>query len=165
MTHSQPTRPASAIARAQAYQDELAARAGEIEALRRLPQDIADRLAQDGLYTLCNPPEFGGEGASPRTYARVVEELSRGDASAGWCSFIAITASFAVASGNTPALRDLLNQPGTILAGVFAPNGRARRANREKGPDQHHLNWITCQKRPFSASHQIWRPLSLLSVF
>lgn len=125
MTQTRPALTGSAIDRARAYHEELSARAEEIEALRKLPQDLADRLAQDGLYTLCNPPEFGGEGASPRTYARVVEELARGDASAGWCTFIAITASFAVASGDTPAIRDLLCRPGVILAGVFAPNGRA----------------------------------------
>ncbi|GGB67393.1 acyl-CoA dehydrogenase family protein [Henriciella pelagia] len=115
------------IAQARKYRDELGKRADEIEQLRKLPQDIADRFANDGFYTICNPVEYGGAGASPLVYAGLVEELARGDASAAWCAFIAITSAFSAANGDTPAIKSILNTPGTILSGVFAPNGRARK--------------------------------------
>ena len=45
--------------RAEAWRLILAARAEEAEASRKLPQDIADGLARDGLYGLCHPESDG----------------------------------------------------------------------------------------------------------
>ena len=50
---------------ASSYVEELRARGTEIDAQRALPQDIADRLAQEGFYRLCTPNELGGMGAEP----------------------------------------------------------------------------------------------------
>ena len=110
---------------AAAYVSEIARRSDEIERLRHLPQDLADRMARDGLYQVCTPAEYGGGGCSPRTYAQIVELLAGADASAAWCVFIGITSSFSIASGQTEELAAILRQPGVITAGVFAPNGRA----------------------------------------
>jgi len=116
----------SLIAVAEGYAEEIAARANEIEALRKLPQDLADRLAADQLYNVCNPADFGGPGGSPRAYAEVTEALARADASVGWCCFIGITSAFSMASANTDATRALFREKGVVTAGVFAPSGRAR---------------------------------------
>jgi alkylation response protein AidB-like acyl-CoA dehydrogenase len=124
----------SLAAAAAAYAEEIGARAAEIEALRKLPQDLANRLAADQLYNICNPAEFGGPAGTPRIYAEVVETLSRADASVGWCSFISTTSAISIASANTVAVRDLLGEPGVITAGVFAPVGRARKAVRDGVP-------------------------------
>jgi alkylation response protein AidB-like acyl-CoA dehydrogenase len=110
---------------------ELAARADEIEATRRLPQDIADKLTQASLHAVCNPVSHGGAGAAPATYARVVETLARADASAAWCAFIAITSAYSIASASTDDTRALLQTPGVLTAGVFAPSGRAKRTVRD----------------------------------
>lgn len=116
---------------AQDYAEEIAARTAEIEALRKLPQDLADRLAADKLYNVCNPRDFGGPEGTPRTYAEVVEVLAQADASVGWCSFIATTSAISMASAGTDAMRALLCEPGVMAAGVFAPMGRARTAVHE----------------------------------
>ncbi|MGB1562672.1 MAG: acyl-CoA dehydrogenase family protein [Sinimarinibacterium flocculans] len=111
--------------------EHIAARAQEIEQLRKLPQDLVERLADLGLYNLCNPPAFGGHAQSPRVYAEVVETLATADASVAWCCFIGITSSFSMASSNSPVVREILQRPGTIAAGVFAPTGRSRRAEQD----------------------------------
>lgn len=113
------------------YAEEIAARSSEIEAERWLPQDLAERLAADKLYNVCNPGDFGGPDGTPRTYAEVVEVLARADASVGWCSFIATTSAISMASAGTDAMRALLCEPGAIAAGVFAPMGRARATVRD----------------------------------
>src|SRR5258707_826684 len=123
--------PRSLVAVAEGYAEEGAARADEIEALRKLPQDLADRLAADQLYNVCNPADFGGPGCSPRAYAEVTEALARADASVGWCCFIGITSAFSMASANTEATRALFREPGVVTAGVFAPSGRARAVVRD----------------------------------
>ncbi|MEQ8556929.1 MAG: acyl-CoA dehydrogenase family protein [Henriciella sp.] len=112
------------------WKPELARRASEIEATRKLPQDIADRFAADGFYAMCTPPDWGGKGASPLEYAQVVERLAQADASAAWCAFIATTAAYGMAFSQTDAVRELLNTPGVITAGIFAPMGRAVRTER-----------------------------------
>jgi len=119
------------VAVAESYGEEIRARADEIEALRRLPQDLADRLAADQLYNICNPADFGGPGAAPGVYAEVVETLARADASVGWCAFISVTSAFSMAGANTEAIRAFLRERGVITAGVFAPTGRARAAHRD----------------------------------
>lgn len=121
-----PRAARSLVAVAEGYAEEIAARANEIEALRKLPQDLADRLAADQLYNVCNPPDFGGPGGSPRAYAEVAETLARADASVGWCCFISITSALSMASANTEVTRALFREKGVVTAGVFAPSGRAR---------------------------------------
>ncbi|WP_300381366.1 acyl-CoA dehydrogenase family protein [Henriciella sp.] len=112
------------------YGPELARRAQEIEKARKLPQDLAERLSADGFYAMCNPPEYGGRGESPLTYVRAVEALARADASAGWCTFIATTAAYGMAFKKSAAVQTLLNAPGVITAGIFAPMGRAAAHDR-----------------------------------
>ena len=116
---------------AASYATELSERSNEFEQLRHLPQDLADRLAQDGLYHVCTPAEQGGRGLPPRAYAEVVELLAKSDASAAWCVFIGITTAFSLASAETEDIEQILRKPGVITAGVFAPNGRATRTRRD----------------------------------
>jgi len=113
------------------YADEIRERHLEFEQLRHLPQDLVDRMARDGLYQICTPIEYGGLELPPRTYAEIVEQLAKADASAAWCVFIGITSSFLFASAQTEEFKHLLRNPGVIPAGVFAPNGRAKRVTRD----------------------------------
>lgn len=129
MLENASTRPADKAAglirTAGGYLEEIRQRSEEFEQLRQLPQDLAERMARDGLYEVCTPQEYGGSECSPRTYAEVIELLATADASAAWCTFIGITSSFSMSSAQTAGIKSILKQPGTITAGVFAPNGRA----------------------------------------
>ncbi|MFQ5764525.1 MAG: acyl-CoA dehydrogenase family protein, partial [Rhodospirillales bacterium] len=50
--------------------------AHELEAADEYPQDIADKLAELGLYGATISPDYGGLGLSATTYARIVERIS-----------------------------------------------------------------------------------------
>ena len=103
----------------------LPERSREIEAQRWLPQDIADALAEAGLYRLLTPSELGGHEAPPSSYYLVIEQLARADAAAAWCCFISCTASVLSAYLSAEASAELFSAPQLKAAGVFAPRGRA----------------------------------------
>ena len=58
---------------AAAFAEELRARAPEFEQQGYVSQDLANRLAELGLFRLCNPKNYGGPGRSPKDYGRLVE--------------------------------------------------------------------------------------------
>jgi len=100
-------------------------RAVEVEGNGKLPTDLAKDLATGGFYNICSPMEHGGQAASPLTYAKAVEILATGDASAAWCSFIASSTAFAFACGGDQTIQSILASDRVILAGAFAPQGVA----------------------------------------
>ena len=103
----------------------LAGRSRQIEAQRFLPHDIADALAEAGLYRLLTPLAYGGFEAPPASFALIIERLARADAAAAWCCFIACTASMLAAYLPEPDARAVFSRPTLKAAGVFAPRGRA----------------------------------------
>jgi alkylation response protein AidB-like acyl-CoA dehydrogenase len=82
------------IAAAEALQPELERRSGEIDKLRQLPQDLADKLAQLGFYRLVVPEDLGGLGISPEAFCKICETLAMANGSTGWCVFIGATSQY-----------------------------------------------------------------------
>ncbi len=113
------------LAAAEHFADEIATRAAEIEANRFLPQDIAKRFAEAGLYRLCVPEAYGGYEAHPGDLVKVVERLARADGSAAWCVFIGATSGLVAAFIEPGEAQRVFGDPLTITAGVFAPRGKA----------------------------------------
>lgn len=74
----------------------LRAEAAGIEAARRLSEPVLDALHGLDAFHLQLTPDFGGHGADPLTMLRVIEELSRGDASTGWCAMVGAESSACV---------------------------------------------------------------------
>ena len=102
--------------------------ADQIETGRRLPAELVSALRDSGLLRAGAPVEVDALELPAGTALRCAEEVARGDASAGWCVSIAITSSLLVAY-LPPASRDELFGAGRgVAAGVWAPNGKARRA-------------------------------------
>mgnify|MGYP003633809815 CR=1 FL=1 len=54
--------PTDLIANVRALAPELAARAAEMEEVRRLPADLAAKLAKAGVFRMITPKSFGGLG-------------------------------------------------------------------------------------------------------
>ncbi|NIQ94981.1 MAG: acyl-CoA dehydrogenase family protein, partial [Desulfuromonadales bacterium] len=50
--------------------------AHELEARDEYPREIADKLAEVGLYGATISPEYGGLGLPAATYAKIVERIS-----------------------------------------------------------------------------------------
>src|SRR6201984_1976955 len=102
--------------------------ADQIDAARRLPAELVAALRDSGLLRAGAPIEVEALELPAGTALRCAEAVARGDASAGWCVSIAITASLLVAY-LPPVSRDELFGDGRgVAAGVWAPQGRATRA-------------------------------------
>jgi alkylation response protein AidB-like acyl-CoA dehydrogenase len=92
---------------------------------RQLAEPLVAALADAGLFRLCVPAAAGGLEAHPATLVAAVRALAAGDAAAGWC--VAIAATSGLVAGYLPeeAARTIYAEPATMVAGVFAPKGRA----------------------------------------
>lgn len=111
---------------ARGFQAELQTRADEIERKRQLPPDISGKLATAGFYRLCVPEIYGGHELDPVSLAQVIETLAQGDGSAAWCVFIGATSGLVSAyMPEVTAKAVFAADPNLIVAGVFAPRGRA----------------------------------------
>jgi len=60
----------------------------EIEEGRRLPRPIVEAMKQAGIFGMAMPRSWGGAELDPLEQLRVIDILSRFDASVGWCTFI-----------------------------------------------------------------------------
>jgi alkylation response protein AidB-like acyl-CoA dehydrogenase len=79
--------------------------AAELDESERFPAELYDELAKLGMFGITVPEEMGGVGADIGSYARVMEELSRGYACvADQCGLVELVATLLVEHG-TPAQR------------------------------------------------------------
>lgn len=115
------------VATARGFHAEIAARAGEIEQARRLPNDLACKFADAGLYRITVPRAFGGAEVSPAAFLGMLEALAEADASAGWCLMIGTTTALNGAYLPADVAATIFGQANVITGGVFAPLGKAIR--------------------------------------
>ena len=73
------------VERACALAPEIEARADQIERERRLPEPVLAALFEAGLFRLLLPRSLDGGEVDPVTFARVIEEIAKADASTAWC--------------------------------------------------------------------------------
>ena len=97
----------------------------ETERGRRLAPPVAAAIEASGLNRLVSPREIGGFAASPVTLCEVVEEISRGDASTGWCLGIGMGTNFMSGLITEAAAKETFTDLDKGGAGPFAPTGRA----------------------------------------
>ncbi|MEM6651050.1 MAG: acyl-CoA dehydrogenase family protein [Pseudomonadota bacterium] len=110
---------------ARALQSELATRAAEMDEVRRLPRDLAEKLARGGLFRMVTPAAYGGLECSPRQIVDAVEAVAEANASAGWCVMIGATTALNAAYMAPDMAHDVYSDPMIITGGVFAPMGKA----------------------------------------
>src|SRR5882724_5408264 len=70
---------------------EIAARAAEIEAERRIPPDLVQALKSIGIFRMFVPQSHGGLEVDLPTALEVVAALGRIDGSVGWTAMVANT--------------------------------------------------------------------------
>lgn len=104
---------------------EIAARADETEQARRLPADLAAKLAAAGAFNLAKPASLGGLELAPADFMKIVATVAEADASVGWCVMIAVTSTLGAAYMPEAAAQDIFGADDGITGGVFAPMGRA----------------------------------------
>ncbi len=105
--------------------DDLRAAADDIEAARQIPEEWSRRFAKAGFYRLCVPEVYGGLEAPPTESMRVIETLARADGSAAWVVFIGATSGSVLAYLPAESSREIFHNEEVMLAGVFAPRGKA----------------------------------------
>src|ERR1700744_3982388 len=101
--------------------------ADDIDSARRLPTELVEALRDSGLLRAGAPVEVGALELPAGTALRCAEEVARGDASAGWCVSIGITSTLLVAYLPTVSRDELFGDGRGLAAGVWAPQGKARR--------------------------------------
>lgn len=115
----------NAVAVAQGLTEEVARRANEIEAGRRLPADLAQKMARAGLFRMLLPKGLAGHETPPAEVALAIEAMAQADASAGWCLMIGATTASLASRLPIETAREVFGAPDVITAGVFAPMGKA----------------------------------------
>jgi alkylation response protein AidB-like acyl-CoA dehydrogenase len=66
---------------ARSFRPRILAQRDQIEALRRLPEEITRELARAGFFRVYLPEAYGGLDLTPMQATEVFEELARADAS------------------------------------------------------------------------------------
>ncbi len=64
----------------------IAARAAAAEEARRIPPESVNDMLDTGLARILMPTRFGGYGLGFDTWCEAVLEISKADASHGWCA-------------------------------------------------------------------------------
>jgi alkylation response protein AidB-like acyl-CoA dehydrogenase len=105
--------------------------ANEIEEGRRLPPELADAFGRAGLWRSCIPEAAGGIGVrNLNALLSVFRDLGAADGSAGWCAMIGATSGLIYAYLDPAVAREIVqDDPSFCTGGVFAPSGRAVRAD------------------------------------
>jgi alkylation response protein AidB-like acyl-CoA dehydrogenase len=115
------------IEAARAMVPEIRERGDEIEAARRLPEDLVKRLKSAGFFRMSVPKSCGGLGVDPLTNFAVCEELARADASVGWVVMIGSGTAWGLSSdAGDDLLKKIFGDPDATVTGYSAISGIAR---------------------------------------
>lgn len=98
-----------------------------IEETRRLPPDVVDALRTAGAFRLCMPEAWGGPELTSMQQVEVIEAISQGDASAGWCTMIGCDSGLYSAWLADDVAREMYSLD-MVQAGWVYPIGHAERA-------------------------------------
>src|SRR3977135_2632794 len=73
------------VERARGLAPQIEACADQIEQERRLTGPVLDALFEAGMFRLLLPRSLDGAEVDPATFAQVIEEIAKADASTAWC--------------------------------------------------------------------------------
>jgi alkylation response protein AidB-like acyl-CoA dehydrogenase len=117
--------------RVQAVADEIRERnlAPEFDELRRLPEDVVDKLRNAGVFRMNMPASWGGPEMTSPDQVEVIETLSRADGSVGWCSFIWCDSGIYSGYLDQDVARTLYPRLDMAQSGWVYPSGRAEKVD------------------------------------
>ena len=102
---------------------EAGSRAAEIEQLRRLPQDLVDRLAATGVFKLWVPRAYGGAQAHVHDLLDAIEAVAFQDGSTAWCVMIGGTTGLTAGFLPPEHARAVYERPDAVTGGYGMPGG------------------------------------------
>lgn len=117
--------PTGILERARALAPVLRERAGEIERARRLPPDVVESLRATGVFRMGFARDWGGPELTSIEQTEVIEALSHGDPSAGWCAMIGSDTGLYARFLARGAAERMFPSLDMVTAGLLFPTGRA----------------------------------------
>jgi len=112
------------LARARGLRPDILGQRAEIEAGRKLPASLVERMREAQMFELWLPSAFGGPELPPADFVAVIEELSRADGAVGWCATIAGVCNLLAGSLPEPVAREIFKDRKSV-AGTVNPTGKA----------------------------------------
>jgi 3-hydroxy-9,10-secoandrosta-1,3,5(10)-triene-9,17-dione monooxygenase len=114
------------VDRARALAPRFAERAEAAEEARRIPAESINEMLDAGLARILLPKDIGGFGLGFETWFDVMREISKADASHGWCAGLITHHGHVVGQYPEPAQKAVwADGPDVPLAASFAPNAKA----------------------------------------
>ncbi len=114
------------VQRFQAIASQFAGRTEAAEEARRIPAASVQEMLAAGLPRILVPPRFGGYGLDFDAWFDVVLEISKVDASHGWCGSLMVHHAHLVGQFPEEAQQEVWAQgPDVAIAASFAPAARA----------------------------------------
>lgn len=104
----------------------IRASAAEIEERRRLPAALVAQLREAGAFRLAMPAEWGGPDLTPMEATEIIEQVSRVDASVGWCVMIGMDSGIFVRYLDPEVARTFFPRLDMVSAGWVSPAGAAQ---------------------------------------
>ena len=110
---------------ARSFRPRILAQRDEIEALRRLPEEMTRELARAGFFRIYLPEAYGGLDLTPMQAIEVFEELARADASVAWCVWNANT-HWTAAQLSPEAAQTIHADPEVVTSNSTRTSGQAQ---------------------------------------
>ena len=108
----------------------FAGRAAAAEEARRLPDESVREMLDAGIARILIPPRFGGYGLGFDTWFDVVQEISKADASHGWCAGLITHHAHLIGQFHEEAQQAVwADGPDVTIAASFAPAARVTRVD------------------------------------
>lgn len=116
--------PDELVGRAAAMVPALRARADEIEAARRVPDDVIESFKEAGFFRILQAKKYGGYEMNPLVFMRVLGELGRGCCASAWNMMILGVHNWEFGIMDDAAAADVWGENNqTIIASSYAPVG------------------------------------------
>jgi 3-hydroxy-9,10-secoandrosta-1,3,5(10)-triene-9,17-dione monooxygenase len=127
---SNPPTKHGLIDRVRALAPKFSARAEAAEQARRMPAESVREMLDAGIARILIPPRFGGYGLDFDTWYDVILEISKADASHGWCASLIIHHAHLIAQFPEETQQAIwANGPDVAIAASFAPRAQAKRVD------------------------------------
>jgi alkylation response protein AidB-like acyl-CoA dehydrogenase len=105
---------------------EASGRTGEIDELRRLPDDLAAALVDTGVFRACVPARYGGGELPLLDLLAAGEALAYHEASTAWCAVIGATTGLTAAFLPAAFAEEIYGDPRAVTGGYALPAGTAK---------------------------------------
>ena len=117
----------SVITSAQGLAPHIQAAQEEMDRERRIPAELARRVDKAGMYQLFLPASMGGPQLHPSIAYQAIEEVSRVEASVGWCGLLSNGGALFTGNFTPQTARSMFGYPPEFrCAGSFRPLGESR---------------------------------------